>query len=209
MDLQRYIVRNNQRRKLRVLNMDVQDKSQQPNDSMVDESQNDNDKDTKKTKKKKSSEKDTLKEKLEELESENKDLQERLLRKAAEFDNYKKRTENEFAQVMANANAGLIADLLPVLDDFERFLGSGHESEDINGLVSGVELIYKNLVKVLEKRGVEPIDAVGQEFDPEKHEALMQVESEEHPSNTVVDEHLKGYVMNDRVLRHSQVLVSK
>lgn len=189
--------------------MGVQDKSKQAHDSMVDESQNDNDKDTKKDKKHKASEKDALKKKLEELESENKDLNERLLRKAAEFDNYKKRTENEFAQVMANANAGLIADLLPVLDDFERFLGSGHESEDIKGLVSGVELIYKNLVKVLEKRGVEPLYAVGQEFDPEKHEALMQVESEEYPSNTVVEEHLKGYVMNDRVLRHSQVLVSK
>lgn len=181
-------------------------------DTVVDQPQNDKNEaqaNKERGKKTSSSKSESLKKKLEEVEREKDELQERMLRKAAEFDNYKKRTENEFAQVMANANAGLIADLLPVLDDFERFLSSGHESDDVKSLVNGMELIYKNLVKVLEKRGVEPIRAIGQEFDPEKHEALMQVESEEHPSNTVVDEHLKGYMMNDRVLRHSQVLVSK
>ena len=72
-----------------------------------------------------------------------------------------------------------------------------------------MELIYKNFTKVLENQGVEPIEAVGQEFDPEKHEALLQIESQDHPSGTVVEEHARGYVINGRVLRHSQVLVSK
>ncbi|MCG8607645.1 nucleotide exchange factor GrpE, partial [bacterium] len=83
------------------------------------------------------------------------------------------------------------------------------ESAGRDGAWAGVELIYKNFAKVLENQGVKPIDAVGQQFDPEKHAALMQVESEEYPSGTVVEEHTKGYLINDRVLRHSQVLVSK
>lgn len=151
----------------------------------------------------------SLKKKLEKVETGRDEFKDQLLRKAAEFDNYKKRTENEISKLISRANAGLITELLPVLDDFERFLNTGHEGDDIKTMSDGIEIIYRSLVKLLEKQGVERIEAVGQEFDPEKHEALMQVENDEHPSNTVVEEHLKGYVMNDRVLRHSQVLVSK
>lgn len=153
-----------------------------------------------------------LKKKIERLETEKNELKDQLLRKVAEFENYKKRTENEYSQLIKNANADLVADLLPVLDDLERSLASLNDkkrAENFEDFREGVELIYKNLTKVLEGKGVKAIEAIGQKFDPEKHHALMQIESKDQPSDTVVDEHLKGYIMNDRVLRHSQVLVSK
>lgn len=151
----------------------------------------------------------SLKKKLDEAKEEYNKLKEQLLRKAAEFDNYKKRTEKEFIQLITNANAELMTELLPIVDDLERSIQSTQETEDIANLHKGVELIYKNLIKVFDKRGVKPIEAIGKEFDPEKHDALMQVDSNAHPSGTIVEEHLKGYVMNERVLRHSQVIVSK
>ncbi|MFQ5601812.1 MAG: nucleotide exchange factor GrpE [bacterium] len=150
-----------------------------------------------------------LKKKLQESDNEINSLKDQLLRKAAEFENYKKRRETEYIQLLRNANAELITEILPVLDDLERSIKASKETQDFQGLFKGVELIYKNLVKILENRGVKPIEAIGHAFDPERHDALMQVENEEHPSGVVVEEHLKGYVMNDRVLRHSQVLVSK
>lgn len=150
-----------------------------------------------------------LKQKLHEAEQKIAELQDQLLRTAAEFDNYKKRRESELGSFIANANADLIANILPVLDDLERSLKIDPASGDLNSFFQGVELIYKNLIRILENQGVKPIAAVGQPFDPEKHAALMQVESKDYPSGTVVEEHVKGYTMNGRVLRHSQVLVSK
>lgn len=150
-----------------------------------------------------------LKMQLEKSRGECNELKDQLLRKAAEFDNYKKRIEKEFSQLIINANAELITELLPIVDDLERSIQSIQETDNCESLQKGLALIYKNLMKVLEKREVKPIEAVGQIFDPEKHEALMQVDSNDHPTGTVVEEHLKGYVMNERVLRHSQVLVSK
>ena len=152
-----------------------------------------------------------MKKKVEALEAEKNELNDRFLRKVAEFDNYKKRTEAEYSLLIKNASADLIIDLLPVLDNLERSLASvtdKDKADNFDHFHKGVELIYKNVSKVLEKRGVKPIEAVGQTFDPERHEALMQVVSDQ-PSDTIIEEHLKGYEMNDRVLRHSQVLVSK
>ncbi len=143
------------------------------------------------------------------LEKERDELKDLLLRKAAEFDNFKRRTENEQAMCIENANARLITELLPVLDNFERSIVAVQGKDDFDGLRNGVDLIYNNLKSVLEEYGVETIQAVGEEFDPEKHDALMQVAHDDYPSGAVVDEHLKGYVMNDRVLRHAQVLVCK
>ncbi|MFQ5707251.1 MAG: nucleotide exchange factor GrpE [bacterium] len=151
----------------------------------------------------------TLKKKLEKLQQEYENVRDQLLRTVADFDNYKKRTEKEFLNIVANANAELITELLPVVDDFERFQNSAKDAVDKDSLLQGVDLIHKNLMKVMEKRGVKAIPAVGQPFDPEKHDALMQVESDQQPSGTIVEEHLKGYEMNDRILRHSQVIVSK
>lgn len=150
-----------------------------------------------------------LKSQLEKAQAECSELKDQLLRKAAEFENYKKRTEKDYAQFIVNANAELITELLPIVDDLERSLQSTNNSDDYESLHKGVELIYKNLMKLLERKGVKPIEAVGESFDPEKHDALLQVDSNDHPSGTVVEEHLKGYIMNDRVLRHSQVIVSK
>ncbi|NIR50769.1 nucleotide exchange factor GrpE [candidate division KSB1 bacterium] len=150
-----------------------------------------------------------LEKKLEETEKERNELKDTLLRKAAEFENYKRRRENEFIQLIASSNAELIAQLLPILDDYERSMKAAKESRDFDSFFQGIELIYKNLTNVLEKQGVKPIEAVGQPFDPDLHDALMQVERNDHPPGTVVEEHLKGYTMHDRVLRHAQVIVSK
>jgi molecular chaperone GrpE len=150
-----------------------------------------------------------LKQKLHAAEQQIAELQDRLLRLAAEFDNYKKRRESEIGQQIANANADLISQILPVVDDLERCLKIDPASADGKNLHQGVELIYKNLMRILENQGVQPIAAVGQPFDPEKHSALMQVDGNGLAAGMVVEEHLKGYTMNERVLRHSQVLVSK
>jgi len=153
---------------------------------------------------------DKLEARIAGLEQERDELKDLLLRKAAEFENFKKRSENEHGQRVASANAQLIAQLLPIVDDFERSLATSDEKkDDLESFRGGVDLIFKNLQKVMESYGVSAIEAVGTEFDPEKHEALMQVESEKSDPGMVVEEHRKGYVMNDRVLRHSQVLVSK
>jgi molecular chaperone GrpE len=150
-----------------------------------------------------------LKDELLQVKTERDELKDQLLRKAAEFENYRRRTENEFSQVVANANADLIAELLPILDDLDRSVNSSAESLSLDDLRKGIDLIHKNLVKVLDRRGLQAIEAVGQPFDPEKHEALMQMEDKDKPEGCVLDEHLKGYMLNERVLRHSQVLVNK
>lgn len=150
-----------------------------------------------------------LQRKTERLEKEIEELKDKFLRKVAEFDNYKKRTDAEMLQVGIMATAELMKELLPVFDDLERSLEAAKKSKDFNALFTGVELIYKNLSKVFESRGVKVMESVGKPFDPEKHDALMQVENKDFPPGVVVDEHLKGYLMGDRVLRHSQVLVNK
>ncbi len=150
-----------------------------------------------------------LKQRLQNSEQQIAELKDQLLRKAAEFENYKKRREGELGQLISNANADLIASILPVIDDLERSLKFDLDAGDSKTFFQGVELIHKNLSKILENQGVKLIQAVGQPFDPESHAALLQVENKDFPSGTVVQEHLKGYTMNDRVLRHSQVLVSK
>ncbi len=150
-----------------------------------------------------------LKQRVEALEKERDQLRDRLLRTAAEFENYKKRRESEIGQLIAYANAELLTELLPVIDDYERSLKAAKDTKDFDSFYQGIELIYKKLMGVLAKQGVKPIHAVGQPFDPELHDALLQVESNDHEAGIVVEEHLKGYKMHDRVLRHAQVIVSK
>ncbi len=150
-----------------------------------------------------------LKKEVAALKKERDDLKDMLLRRTAEFDNFKKRTENEYAAIVKNAGSDVVSELLPALDDLERSLAAAHEKRDFDGLLGGVELICKNFLQLLQKCGVAVIEAVGREFDPEQHEALLQVDSDEYSSGFVVGEHLRGYSMNGRVIRHSQVLVSK
>ena len=190
--------------------MDVEISEKEEEQSSKSKAGDSNNKSSKarKNKSEKSSATSKLETRIAKLEEERDELKDLLLRKAAEFENFKKRTESDFLQRIESANADLIIQLLPVMDDFER-LEAADENEDLSGLKEGISLIFKKFSKSIKDSGVEPIQAVGQEFDPEKHDALMQVESEDHDSGVVVDEHLKGYVMNDRVLRPSQVLVSK
>lgn len=156
---------------------------------------------------KKQSAKNTLE--LKKIKEENAQLKDQLLRKAAEFDNYKKRTEREFLDRVQNANERLIANLLEVLDDFDRSINHAEESNNSESMLEGLELIYKKMYSILEKEGLKPLIAIGEEFDPAKHDALMQMESKTNKSGTIIDEHLKGYELNDKVIRHSQVIVAK
>ncbi len=151
-----------------------------------------------------------LEDKVKQLEAENQALKEQNLRRIAEFENFKRRKEKEFLDILQNANEELIIELLPVIDDFERFLlHANDENQNVESLKQGVELIYKKFMQILEKQGLKPIESVGEEFDTEKHQALMQIDSDKHESGKVVDEHLKGYTLNGKVIRHSQVLVAK
>jgi molecular chaperone GrpE len=131
-----------------------------------------------------------------------------LLRKAAEFDNFKRRAENETSNIVKYATESLIEDLLPVVDDFERSLKHVKEIAESDPLMKGIELIYQKLVKLLEGRGVKSFETVGKGFSVDYHDALMQQPSKDVPPHTVIEEVEKGYMLNDKVIRHAKVIVS-
>jgi molecular chaperone GrpE len=143
------------------------------------------------------------------LKEEQAQLKDQLMRKTAEFDNYKKRTEREYYDRIMNANERLISELLPVLDDMERAIDHARHGDDKKSLLEGTELIWKKLLGILEKQGLKYMPAQGEEFDPEKHDALLQLDKKGVESGKIVEEHLKGYTLNDKVIRHSQVIVAK
>ena len=151
----------------------------------------------------------SLRTEIEALRQQLEQCNERLLRKAAELDNYKKRVQRELAEVIVNANADLVRALLPILDDLERALQQDPQGVTLAQFRAGVQLIHDNFSKVLQERGLVPIAAVGQPFDPERHEALMQTDSDGAPANTVVMEHQRGYEFQGRVLRPAKVVVSR
>lgn len=132
----------------------------------------------------------------------------KFLRKMAEFDNYKKRIEQDQIQLIKYANEKLIKDLLPVIDDFERTLTFSKEELKNNSILQGVEMVYNKLMKILSDYGLKKIDALNQPFDFNYHEALLQVPKEGVEPLTVVEEVEKGYLLNDKVIRHSKVIVS-
>jgi molecular chaperone GrpE len=150
-----------------------------------------------------------LRNQLEAKELEAKNSYERYLRQAAELDNFKKRTARERDEAIRFANEALIKHLLPVVDNLERAVA--HASGGGNGkpLVEGVEMVLKALLDVLMKHGAVQITALGQLFDPSKHEAMAQVESDTYEPNSVVDELHKGYMLRDRLLRPALVSVAK
>ncbi|MBM4161745.1 MAG: nucleotide exchange factor GrpE [Ignavibacteria bacterium] len=131
-----------------------------------------------------------------------------LLRKAAEFDNYKKRAENESGSTIKLAKGEVIADLLPIVDDFDRSMKLGKDRRESDAFLKGVELIYQKLQKFLEAQGVRPLESLGKEFDVHFHDALLQVPRDDVPPHTVIEEVEKGYMLDDRILRHSKVIVS-
>ena len=151
----------------------------------------------------------SLRQQLESKETEAKNYYERFLRQAAELENYKKRSARERDDAIRYANESLLKDLLPVVDNLERAIA--HASGGGNGkpLVEGVEMVLRGLADVLTKHGAMPILAQGQPFDPTKHEAMTQVETDDHEPNSVVEELHKGYMLRDRLLRPALVSVAK
>ena len=132
-----------------------------------------------------------------------------MLRTIAEFDNSRKRAEREKEESLKYALESFVKELIPTIDSIERAIQSTKESQDVDALVEGVEMIYKGLLSTLEKRSVTPIEAVNKPFDPMQHEAVMHVESEDIPENNVIEEWQKGYMLHNRVIRPSMVSVSK
>ena len=132
-------------------------------------------------------------------------LEDKVKRQMAEFDNFRKRTSKEKEQMFSMGEKSVIEKMLPVVDNFERGLASVPEAEKGSAIVSGMEMVYKQLIKQLEDLGVKPIEAVGKEFDPNFHNAVMQVASEEYESGVVAQEYQKGYTYHDTVIRHSMV----
>ena len=150
-----------------------------------------------------------LEEKITQLEQEVVDFKDKLLRKAAEFENYKRRTENDQLNLLTFAAESFIQKLLPVIDDFERSLGHVDEAQDITAIKQGLKLIYDILMKVLDDQGVKKIESVGNPFDVDYHEALMQRPDDSVEPHTVLDEMEKGYTYKDKVIRHAKVIVSE
>ena len=132
------------------------------------------------------------------------------LRLAAEFDNFRKRTLKEKSELIKNAAEGAMKDLLPVLDDFERAIQATSESNDVESIKEGVNLIYNKFVKYLEQKGVKAIESQDADFDTEYHEAVTTFPTDdESKKGKVIDTVQKGYVMNDKVIRHSKVVVGQ
>jgi molecular chaperone GrpE len=131
-----------------------------------------------------------------------------LLRRAAELENFKRRSETEFATIIRNANENLLTALLPVLDDFDRSLKASADSTDGESLRRGIELIAQKLAKVLEREGLVPFESVGQPFDVAYHDALLQLPRADVPPHTVIEEVERGYKLREKVLRHAKVVVS-
>lgn len=132
----------------------------------------------------------------------------RYLRALADFANYKKRVAEQEARARQFATRELVLKILPIIDDFERALTSAEESQSFEALRDGLVMTLRKLMSVLESEGVQPIEAVGHEFDPSKHEAVMRVEDSEHPENTIVHELQKGYTLASEVIRPSRVSVA-
>lgn len=148
------------------------------------------------------------KEKKDPRDTQIEELTDRVRRTMAEFDNFRKRTEKEKSAMFEIGAKDIIERILPVIDNFERGLNSMPEDAKGTSFAEGMEMIYKQLLKNLEEAGVKPIEAVGQQFDPNFHNAVMHVEDEEQGENVVVQELQKGYLYRDSVVRHSMVQVA-
>jgi molecular chaperone GrpE len=154
------------------------------------------------------SEVEVLKAKLSELEQTVEQYRDQLLRKAAEFENYKKRVEADYLTLTRYAAEDIIVDLLPILDDLARSLKAGKERREFGPFFKGVELIHSKLMKILESRGLKSIESLGKPFDVGFHDALMQMPKENVADHTVIEEVEKGYLLHDKVIRHAKVIVA-
>lgn len=151
----------------------------------------------------------TPEEKIAELEKENADLKDQLLRRAADFDNYRKRMIKEKQETFDYANANLLADLLESLDNFDRTVEASATATDVNTIVDGIKMVKGSLVQMLEnKYGLASYAVEGDEFDPDIHEAIGRVEEEGIEKETLKQIYLKGYKLKDKVIRNAKVMVS-
>ncbi len=144
-----------------------------------------------------------------ELEAKVNELEDKLLRKAAEFENYKRRTENDQFNLLSFAAESFITKILPVIDDFERSLDHIKDTDSAEAIKDGIMLVYNKLLKILDEQGVKKIDSVGKPFNVDYHDALMQIKDDTVPAHTVLEEVEKGYMYKDKVIRHAKVIVSE
>jgi molecular chaperone GrpE len=163
----------------------------------------------KKKKEDKGKEVEELKKKLEEKEKEAKENYDRLLRTAADFENYKKRAAREKEDWTKFANEDLIKGILPFIDNLERAVNHAQKVQDTGVLIEGIRLTLQQLLQALNKFGLSSFESIGKPFDPAMHEAMLVVETDKHEPNQVVEEFQKGYFLNDRLLRPATVSVSK
>ncbi|WP_226002806.1 nucleotide exchange factor GrpE [Paenibacillus sp. BJ-4] len=142
------------------------------------------------------------------LRAEAEEHQQRFLRAQADFDNFRRRTLKEKEELAKYASMKLVTELVPVLDNFERALATAQQGAETESFAKGVEMIFRQFEGVLQAEGVTAMNSVGQPFNPDFHQAIMQVESEEHEEGIVVEEVQKGYMLKDKVLRPAMVKVS-
>lgn len=150
-----------------------------------------------------------LQEKVDGLQAKLTETEGRTLRLQADFENYKRRVQLDKQAAEKYRSQSLVSDILPALDNFERAMQVEASDEQMKSLLQGMEMVYRQLLEALTKEGVEAIEAVGKQFDPHEHQAVMQVEDSEFESNAVVEEFQKGYKLKDRVIRPSMVKVNQ
>jgi len=151
---------------------------------------------------------DQLTTQLQEERAKAEEEHDRYLRALADFSNYRRRHQEEYAHAVQFASQELILKILPAIDNFERALQAAEQQHSYESLVEGVRLTLRQLKDVLEREGVQPIEAIGQQFDPMMHEAVQRIETDDYPENTVVDEVQTGYTYREHVIRPSKVVVA-
>ena len=152
---------------------------------------------------------DNTEEKIADLEAQVKEWHDKFLRKAAEFENYKRRTENDQFNLINYAAESFITKLLPVIDDFERSLQHIDDDTNVDAVKEGIKLVYEKLLKVLDEQGVKKMKVKGEPFNVDYHDALMQRQDDSVPPHTILEEIEKGYLYRDKVIRHAKVIVSE
>lgn len=172
------------------------------------EVQDENTENTENTENKAAEEVSTDENKCDELEKKYNELEDKYFRLAAEYTNFQRRTKEEKEALYTNAVSDTVGELLPILDNLERAVDTANDAADVKTVAQGVTLVSKMALDVFKKLGVEPIDAVGKEFDASLHNAVMHVEDESYGANEVVEEFQKGYKCKDKVIRYSMVKVA-
>jgi molecular chaperone GrpE len=146
---------------------------------------------------------------MEKLKMQVADLNDKYLRQAAEFDNFRRRNAKERVELIQTASKDVITDLLVVLDDSERAQKQMETTDDVAQITQGVQLVFAKLRNILNGKGLKPMDAAGKDFDPDLHEAITEIDAGEDMKGKVVDEVTKGYYLNDKIIRHAKVVVGR